>query len=972
MAPNRPTARLLFAAASAVILSHGVSTAFAQLPGGNWGLRFADEFNEQGLDSDKWNVAYPWGRTHNYPAYITDDNINVNNGVLSLTAKRGWTNGQPFSSGAVNTQGLLDFHTGYIESRMKLPSFLGAWPAFWALQDGWPPELDVMEARYRSDYINGNYDRGYGDMYQYTGTYHYGPDYTQERSAGTGFVSPGPNLTDDFHNYGTLWDSDRVTFYFDGRQMGSISSGQADIAQMRKMYLLLNLGVGGWPGDPPDWADVTVPFQTDWVRVWQRDGANRTDWTPAGDGYKQWDDDANWTAGSAQLNTQTAYMGNANAARQSIDWNGTKSLGHLVFQTHVDYTIAYPDDQLMLSTVDGSNASIEVQYDPTQSRQGVQTVGARVQLAGNTSVKNVNAAPLTFNGEVHGPGLLSLESGKTVFNANVYNTGGVKLTGTADATFNGRLDSYTKPVLVGTAAGSSSTLRLGTASALNAPNLIAGDGGGTGAVVQSGGSVNLSSGEMWIGQAAGSTGSYALNGGGLTVNNWLAVGRSYGSGTLTVTNGTIAKEGGGNLVLGSLGGRGTVNQSGGLVDVQTGGTLLGEDAGGSGVYTITGGTANLGAITLSSRGGGSGTLNLNGGTVNAASIAKVGTGQAVLTFNGGTLRPTADAATFLQGLNAATVGSPGGTIDTNGHNVGVVQAFTGPGGLTKSGAGTLTLGGTSTNAGRTTLAGGGLVLTGTLGAGGLDVGANTTFGGTGRVSGAVASRGRIEPGVNGIGRLSLKSLSLESGSKLTLQIRGTGAGFDQIAVDGLASLGGTLSINWENGFRPQPNQAFDVLTYGTRAGTFASLVNGLSDLPAGMTLDALYGPGAITLRGRAYVDGDATLDGKVDGADFAALLADFGKNNQTWAGGDFNADGRVNLADFRVMLAHFGESMPGVSNAASASDFARVRAFADSLGVAAVPEPTGIALPALAGLALLKRRRTQFVEWASRPDSSFD
>lgn len=961
MANHCPGPARLIAAASAAVLLSGGAKAVAQLPGGNWGLRFADEFNESGLDADKWNVAYPWGRVHNYPAYITDDNVNVNNGVLSLTAKRGWTNGQPFSSGAVNTQGLLDFHTGYMEARMKLPAFLGAWPAFWMLQDGWPPELDIMEARFRSDP-----NLGPGDMYSSAGAYHFGT-YPNVNSRGTYgrdpqtgqddvFIYQNFKLTDDFHTYGSLWDADRVTWYVDGRAIASVSAAQADIAQMQKMYLLLNLGVGGWPGDPPAGEDVSKPFQIDWVRVWQREGAGRTDWTPSGDGYKQWDDDANWTAGSAQLNTQSAYMGNANAASQQVDWNGTKSLGHLIFQSHVDYQIAYPDDQLMLSTLDGTNASIEVQYDPTQSHQGVQTVGARVQLAGNATVKNANAAALTFLGEVHGPGQLSLESGKTVFQSNVYNTGGVKLTGSADATFNAGLESYNQAVLVGTAAGSNSTLRLGSKSSLNAPSLTAGDLGGTGAVVQGGGSVNLSTGEVWIGQATGSTGSYTLNGGGLTVNNWLAVGRSGGAGTLTITGGAIAKKGAGNLVLGSLGGRGVVNQSGGLVDVQSGDTLLGEDAGGSGVYTITGGTANLQNIALSSRGAGGGTFNLNGGVVNAVAVKRTGTGTAALNFNGGTLRPTASNAAFLQGLTAATVGPAGGTIDTNGFDATVAQPFTGTGGLTKTGGGTLTLSGNSANTGRTNLAAGGLVLTGTLG-GGMDVAAGSSLSGTGRVNGAVTSRGKIGPGVNGVGRLSVGALALAGTSAITAQVRGAGSNYDRIAVDGTASLGGSLSINWENGFRPQPNQAFDLLTYASRTGTFSSINTGLSDLPVGMTVDAIYGPTSFTLRGRAFLAGDATLDGRVDGADFAALLADFGKTGQLWSGGDFDADGRVNRADFAVLLSYFGQSIPGVANAASASDFARVRSFAAELGVTAVPEPTGLAVPALAGLALLKRRR---------------
>src|SRR4051812_44920020 len=87
----------------------------AQLPsGGPWTLRFADEFDEtyagniMGLDPDKWNSAYPWGRTHNYPAYIRDENILVNtnnNGLLQLWGKRENFGGQPFTSGAINSNG---------------------------------------------------------------------------------------------------------------------------------------------------------------------------------------------------------------------------------------------------------------------------------------------------------------------------------------------------------------------------------------------------------------------------------------------------------------------------------------------------------------------------------------------------------------------------------------------------------------------------------------------------------------------------------------------------------------------------------------------------------------------------------------------------------------------------------------------------------------------------------------------------
>src|SRR4051794_5443152 len=149
----------VFVAVAAGFMALLCAPAWAQLPsGGPWVLRFADEFNDtyagniMGLDPDKWSSAYPWGRTHNYPAYIRDENIDVNtnnNGLLQLWGKRESFGGQPFTSGAINSNGHYNTglvgQSGYMEARMKMPNFNGAWPAFWSLQDGWPPEIDMLE-----------------------------------------------------------------------------------------------------------------------------------------------------------------------------------------------------------------------------------------------------------------------------------------------------------------------------------------------------------------------------------------------------------------------------------------------------------------------------------------------------------------------------------------------------------------------------------------------------------------------------------------------------------------------------------------------------------------------------------------------------------------------------------------------------------------------------------------------------------
>jgi autotransporter-associated beta strand protein len=103
------------------------------------------------------------------------------------------------------------------------------------------------------------------------------------------------------------------------------------------------------------------------------------------------------------------------------------------------------------------------------------------------------------------------------------------------------------------------------------------------------------------------------------------------------------------------------------------------------------------------------TINLNGGTLTAGSFIKSSNGAqqlAVINFNGGTLRPSASSAAFLPALTGLTAQVlNGAVIDTNGFDATVAAALVGvgSGGLTKNGAGTLTLSGANTYTGGTTV-----------------------------------------------------------------------------------------------------------------------------------------------------------------------------------------------------------------------------------------------------------------------------
>ena len=103
--------------------------------------------------------------------------------------------------------------------------------------------------------------------------------------------------------------------------------------------------------------------------------------------------------------------------------------------------------------------------------------------------------------------------------------------------------------------------------------------------------------------------------------------------------------------------------------------------------TITGGTLTLSGTAASPFSAG---VNINGGTLNFAALNNLGSGP--ISFGGGTLQYALGNTADISG-STITLGAGGGTIDTNGNNVTFANSIgnNGSGGLTKIGAGTLTL-----------------------------------------------------------------------------------------------------------------------------------------------------------------------------------------------------------------------------------------------------------------------------------------
>ncbi len=173
----------------------------------------------------------------------------------------------------------------------------------------------------------------------------------------------------------------------------------------------------------------------------------------------------------------------------------------------------------------------------------------------------------------------------------------------------------------------------------------------------------------------------------------------------------------------------------------------------------------LGASTVS------GALDLNGRSQEIAAIAIVQTG--------GTLANLITNSSVTS--CTLTVNTPASSISTNGASMGGSLA------LTKTGGGTLRLGGPATFTGNTLVKAGTLVVDGSLGGGAVSVNSGGTLAGSGTLNGPVIllSNGSVAPGLSGLGRLTFAtSLTLQSGSFTRMEVNAAAATNDQLIVAG--------------------------------------------------------------------------------------------------------------------------------------------------------------------------------------------
>lgn len=175
-----------------------------------------------------------------------------------------------WQSAKLTTFKKVHFKYGRVEGRLRIPSGLGTWPAFWMLGTNiesvpWPScgEIDIMEAR--------------GDLpTTLYGTVH-GPGYFGDHGLGKTIETPTP-LAEGFHTFAIDWLPGEITWFLDGVEYQRLSADQAKPNEWvfdHDFYLILNLAMGGHFTGPIDPDLNQAQYLLDYIRFFSIDGVGQ-------------------------------------------------------------------------------------------------------------------------------------------------------------------------------------------------------------------------------------------------------------------------------------------------------------------------------------------------------------------------------------------------------------------------------------------------------------------------------------------------------------------------------------------------------------------------------------------------------------------------------------------------------------------------------------------------------------------------
>ncbi len=421
--------------------------------------------------------------------------------------------------------------------------------------------------------------------------------------------------------------------------------------------------------------------------------------------------------GSATATGNLNYTGGGETTDRVINLGGTTGGGEIT-QSGASGLLKFTSD--FTATVNGAKT-----LTLSGSTAGTGEIsGAIVNSTLATSLVKTGSGTWTLSGAntftgstTVSAGVLNLSGNRTVSSVN-YTVGNTPATtatlNISDGTF------ATGTFVVGTVADNTIAgivNQSGGNLTLGGNQLLIGNGGGTTVGSSSTGTYNLSNGTLntiagtlgvVIGVNHGTTGVFNLSGTGnlsMPATSTLQIARSDGSAASNVT--------------------GTFSQTAGtaIVGILRMGGLNANNIGANATLSLTGGTFSAVTFNVLSASDGSTSAITVGGTAQvtlpAFPTARGSGSTATITFDGGTLSPTAADGAYMVGLTNAYLTANGAKLNVDtGNDITISQVLENApsqtGTLTKLGTGTLTLTGANTYSGSTTVEDGVLSISNTV------------------------------------------------------------------------------------------------------------------------------------------------------------------------------------------------------------------------------------------------------------------
>lgn len=293
-------------------------------------LSFSDEFDGSSLNNNKWNTQLRWdgefngerfeyrvinGEDQLYVNIFSDDQEHLNSVVptynpfefdgsrLAIRAQRNplKTNNadltygplrdiaaqQEFLSGAITTYDKFTQKYGYFEARIKIPSHVGTFPAFWLHhqrrenEDTRKTEIDIMESLGHAPWYIYNSFHYFENVSEF-----YNGDANSIKPLPEGQIFRGTDYSLDYHTYAVEWEPGYIAWHLDGEVVSEVRSDNVD---HEELYVILNLAMGGyWTNFPanagglgratedffPSFDDLNAflnpALEIDYVRVYER------------------------------------------------------------------------------------------------------------------------------------------------------------------------------------------------------------------------------------------------------------------------------------------------------------------------------------------------------------------------------------------------------------------------------------------------------------------------------------------------------------------------------------------------------------------------------------------------------------------------------------------------------------------------------------------------------------------------------